>query len=85
MSDVMKGTTYVLLQTGEKMCIVGAVHPPSVRDMRNAYDGTARAFQSDCKGGTISNNNIRHGTGALITSPLVNQKRALQMKKQKYP
>ena len=51
--------------------------------MTNAYDSTTRTFQSDCKGGTISNNNVLQGAGP-ISSPLCHQKRALQMKKQKH-
>ena len=62
---------------------VDAVHPPSVCDMTNAYDSTTRAFRRDCKGGTISNNNVRQGAGP-ISSPLCCKKRALQMKKQKH-
>ena len=76
MPEAMKEATYALLQTGDNMRRVDPVHPPSVRDMTNAYDSTARAFQRDCKGSTISNNNVRQGTGALVTSPLVNQKSA---------
>ena len=56
--DAMKEATYALLQTGEKMPMVDAVHPPYVRNMTNAYDSTARAFQSDYRGGTIGNNNV---------------------------
>ena len=61
------------------------MHPPSVHDMTNIYNSTARAFRRNCKGGTISNNNVQQGTGASVTSPLANQKRALKMKKQKHP
>ena len=52
------------------MQIRDAVHLPYVRDMYNTYNTTAWAFRSDCKGDTISNNNVWQGTGALITSPL---------------
>ena len=71
MSEAMKEATHALLQiqTGDHMRRVDAIHPPSVRDMTNAYDSSARAFQSDCKGGTISNNNVRQGAGP-ISSPL---------------
>ena len=66
------------------MCMNDAVHPPSFCDiMTNAYNTTARFFQSDYKGSTISNNHIWKETGALITGPLATQKRALQTKKQK--
>ena len=87
MLDTMKEATHSLLQNGKHMCIVAAIHPPSVLDMTNAYDSTARAFQSDCKGGSISNSNnyVQQGTGALITSPLANQKWALQKRNLKYP
>ena len=84
MSEAMKEATHALLQTGDHMCSYDAVHPPPVQDMTNAYDSNARAFRSDCKGGTISNNNVRQGAGP-ISSPLCHQKRALQMKKQKHP
>ena len=87
MPEAMKEATHALLQTGDHMRRLDAIHPPSVRDMTNAYDSTARAFQCDCKGGTISNDNVQQGTGAsvTITSPLANQKRALQKRKQKHP
>ena len=58
MPDAMKETTHTLIQTGKKIYMVDAVHPPSVHDMTNAYDSTGRAFQSDCKGSTISSKNI---------------------------
>ena len=47
---------------------VDDVHPLSVRDMTNAYNITDRAYPSDCKGGTIRNNNVQQGAGA-ISSP----------------
>ena len=84
MPEAMKEATHALLQTGDHMRRVDAIHPPSVRDMTNAYDSSARAFRSDCKGGTISNNNVRQGAGP-ISSPLCHQKRALKVKKQKHP
>ena len=58
MPEAMKEATHALLQTGDHMRSYDAVHPPPVRDMTNAYDSNARAFRSDCKGGTISNNNV---------------------------
>ena len=61
-----------------------AVHPPPVRDMTNAYDSNARAFPNDCKGGTISNTNVRQGAGP-ISSPLCCKKHALQKRKLKHP
>ena len=79
MPEAMKEATHVLLQTCDNMRTLDAVHPPSRRDMTNAYDSTTRAFRSDCKGGTTSNNNIRQGAGA-IASPLSCKKPALQMK-----
>ena len=85
MLEAMKEATHALLQTGDHMRRYDAIHPPSVRDMTNAYDSTARAFRSDCKGGTISNNNVRQGAGVSVTSPLCHQKRALKVKKQKHP
>ena len=69
MPEAMKEATHALLQTGDHIHTLDAVHPPSRQDMTNAYDSTTRTFCSDCKGGTISNNNIRQGVGA-ITSPL---------------
>ena len=83
MPEAMREATHALLQTGDHMRTLDAVHPPSRQDMTNAYDSTTRAFCSDCKGGTISNNNVRQGAGA-IASPLSCKKRALQMKKQKH-
>ena len=80
MPEAMKEATHALLQTGDhNMQRVNAIHPPSVRDMTNAYNSTARAFQRDCKGGTISNNNVQQGAGP-ISSPLCCKKRALQKK-----
>ena len=57
--EVMKEATHALLQTGDHMRTLDAVHPPSVHDMTNAYYSTTRAFCSVCKGGTISNNNVQ--------------------------
>ena len=37
--------------------------------MTNAYNSSIKTFQSDCKGGTISNNNVWQGVG-LISNPL---------------
>ena len=44
MPEAMKETTHALLQTGDHMRRVDAIHPPSVNDMTNAYDSSARAF-----------------------------------------
>ena len=65
--EAMKEGTHALLQTGDNMRTLNAVHPPSVRNMTNAYDSTIRAFRSNCKGGTISNNNVRQGAGVIIS------------------
>ena len=83
MLDAMKEAIHALLQTDDHMCTLDAFHPPYVCDMTNAYDSTARAFQRNCKGGTISNNNVQQGVG-VISSPLCCKKRALQKRKQKH-
>ena len=80
----MKEATHSLLQRGDHMRMLDAIHPSPICDMTKAYNSTAaRTFCSDCKGGTISNNNFREGAGA-ICSPLCCKIRALQMKKLKY-
>ena len=69
------------------MLMVDAIHPSPVCDMTNTYDSTARAFRSDCKGGTITitNNNVWQEGAGPIGSPLCHQECSLQMKKQKHP
>ena len=44
MPEAMKEATHALLQTGDHMRRYDAIHPPSVRDMTNAYDSTVRAY-----------------------------------------
>ena len=44
MPEAMKEATHALLQTGDDMRRVDAIHPPSVRDMTNTYNRSARAF-----------------------------------------
>ena len=39
--EVMKESTHALLQRGHLMCTYDHIHPPSVRDMTNAYDTNA--------------------------------------------
>ena len=82
MPEAMKEATHTLLQRGPKMRTRDAVHPPPVRDLTNAFDTHARAFRSDAKGLVSSSNDVRIGEGA--TRP-ADQKRALQMQKQRNP
>ena len=83
MPEAMKEATHALLQKGPAMRTRDAVHPPPVRDLTNAFDTNARAFRTDAKGGTVSNtNHIRVGDGATRPG---DQKRALQMQKQRNP
>ena len=84
MLETMKEATHALFQTGDHMRTLDAVHPPSVRDKTNVYDSTTRAYERDCKGGTISNNNVWQGAGP-ISSPLCCKKRALQKRNLKHP
>ena len=44
MPEAMKEATHALLQTGDHMRRYDAIHPPSVRDMTNAYDSSASTF-----------------------------------------
>ena len=44
MPEAMKEATHALLQTGDHMRRLDAIHPPSVRDMTNAYDSTAKPY-----------------------------------------
>ena len=53
MPEAMKEATHSLLQRGENMRTYDVKHPPSVRDMTNAFDTHARGFQLDSKGGTF--------------------------------
>ena len=83
MPEAMKEATHALFQKGPAMRTRDAVHPPPIRDLTNAFDTNARAFRTDAKGGTVSNtNHIRVGDGATRPG---DQKRALQMQKQRNP
>ena len=83
MPEAMKEATHSLLQRGEKMRTYDVKHPPSVRDMTNAYDTHARGFRSDSKGGTVSKTpTVRTDETATRFDT---KKRPLQMQKQKNP
>ena len=77
MPEVMKESTHTLLQRCDSMCMYDPIHPSSIRDMTNAYNTNGRAFWSNCKGDTISKNQVRQGIGAVIISLLFCQKHAL--------
>ena len=83
MPEAMKEATHSLLQRGEKMRTYDVKHPPSVRDMTNAYDTHARSFRTDSKGGVVSKTqSIRLVESATL---LKDRKRSLQMQKQRNP
>ena len=48
MPEAMKEATHALLQTGDHRHSLDAVHPPSVRDMTNAYNCFAGLGRSAC-------------------------------------
>ena len=83
MPEAMKEATHSLLQRGEKMRTYDVKHPPSVRDMTNAYDTHARSFRTDSKGGTVSmTQSIRTDK---TSADIYQRKRSLQMQKQRNP
>ena len=83
MPEAMKEATHSLLQRGEKMRTYDVKHPPSVRDMTNAYDTHARSFRTDSKGGTVSKTqSIRTDK---TSTRIDTRKRSLQMQKQRNP
>ena len=83
MPEAMKEATHSLLQRGESMRTYDVKHPPSVRDITNAYDTHARGFQTDSKGGTVSKTQSFQTRDAATR--FRDQKRTLQMQKQRNP
>ena len=83
MPEAIKEAAHSLFQRGVKIHTYVVKKPPPVRDITNAYNTHARAFQTVSKGGSVCNTpTVRTGESATCID---NRKRSLQMQKQRNP